>query len=194
MNVQTLKQLAQLRAQIEKYEDQMQALAEARQQAYEERIDSLRQTCYTAFADYFRQDGEFEVEVYDNGAMASYLTLEVAILPLQNSYPDVMKLHITGAFEVDMYHEIAVDFRSGEAQPPAPRAADSDLSRLANRLQELRMKTSRLRGEVSAIQNDQPKYVVRGVKAKTAGDDGAETFASFQDYLERVFSLRAQAA
>ena len=192
MNIHTLKQLAQLRAQIEKYEDQLQSLTEARRQAYEQRIDSLRQSCYSTFADYFRQDTEFEVELYDDGATACYLGLEVAILPLQNSHSDVMKIHIRGVLEVDVYHEIAVDFSSGEAQPLTSRPAESDVSRLANRLQELRVKSSSLRTEVKAIQNDPPRFIVRGLGAKS--DGSTETFTSFQDYLQRIFAVRAQAA
>ena len=190
MNIKTLKQLAALRQQIEDTEAEIVDWTTRRMQALHEQSESAQAQCVKTFATHFGRDDDFEVEVFDNGAAARYMTLEISLMPLQDNSPDLLKLRVTGVFDIDTYHEISLAPPEVSTNAPSPKpGGDSEMARLAQELRELRIELSQLRKEVSQIEDGHLAFVVRGVKPKTRENDGTERFGSFEAYLRSTFEF-----
>lgn len=195
MDIKTLKQLATLRQQIEDTQTDIATLTAQRDAQLREQAESAKQQCVASFAEHFRRDGDFEVEVFDNGASARYKTLEISLMPLKEDSPDLLKLRVTGVFDIDTYHEISLAPPNVASNAPPPQAGgDSEMARLAQSLRELRVEMSRLRKEVKQIEEGNLAFVVRGATPKTRDNDGTQHFNSFQVYLRSTFELNGRAA
>ena len=194
MDIKTLKQLASLRQQIEDSQARIAELIDQRDRALQEQTDEAKQGCIQAFADHFRRDGDIEVETFEDGALARYKTLEISLLPLQDNSPDLLKLRVSGVFDIDTYHEISLAPPDVSTPTPPPRAGgDTEMARLAQRLQELRIEMNVLRKEVNHIEQGHLAFVVRGATPKTRENAGMEHFSSFEEYLRTKFVLNGKA-
>ncbi|NBC16345.1 MAG: hypothetical protein GVY18_03405 [Bacteroidetes bacterium] len=194
MDIKTLKQLAALRQQIEDTEAEIAEWTARRMQALQEQSQSAQARCVQTFATHFGQDDDFEVEVFDDGAAARYKTLEISLMPLQENSPDLLKLRVTGVFDIDTYHEISLAPPDVASKTPPPKpGGDSEMARLAQQLRELRIELSQLRKEVNQIEDGHLAYVVRGAKPKTRENDGTERFGSFEAYLRSTFEFNGTA-
>lgn len=190
-----LKQLATLRQQIEDTQVNIAELTAQRQEQLREQAESAKQQCVATFAEHFQRDGDFEVEVFDNGATARYKTLEISLMPLKDDSPDLLKLRVTGVFDIDTYHEISLAPPDVALNAPPPKASgDTEMARLAQTLRELRVEMSQLRKEVKQIEQGNLAFVVRGATPKTRDNDGTQHFNSFQVYLRSTFVLNGVAA
>lgn len=196
MSIKTLKQLAVLRKQLGETEQMIDVLETQRRKVFQEQTAIVQQQCLDAFFSYFAQDRDFELDVYENSVTARYLSLEITLTALRDGSPDILRMHIAGAQEVDVYHEIGLSLQTDASRRTAPTrmGGDTDLVRLANRLQDMRFRAGTVKEEISALQRAQFAFVVRGLSPRSSQNNGTETFQEFTAYLDQEFQLTALAA
>ncbi len=196
MSIETLKQLAHLRKQIEEAETVVDEIAAHRERLFLSQIANVQHECLNTFFSYFGMDADFELDVYENAVSARYLSLEITLTVLNNGSADILRMQVSGALNVDIYHEISLllNLENGGRKSPPPRVGNTDQDQYSNRLLELRIRALQLKDEITALEQKSFVYRVRGGTPTSPESKGVALFESFSDYLDHEFQISALAA